>query len=85
MVTTVIQIDGMACSMCEAHVNDAIRRAFAVKKVRSSHAKGRAEIVSEEHIDQARLRSAIEATGYSVKGISSEPYDKKGFSLFSRK
>ena len=40
MTKTVLKIDGMMCGMCESHVNDAIRTAFAVKKVSSSHAKG---------------------------------------------
>ena len=31
------EVEGMACGMCEAHVNDAIRAAFDVKKVSSSH------------------------------------------------
>lgn len=31
MIKTVLKIDGMACGMCEAHVNDAIRKAFTVK------------------------------------------------------
>ena len=34
-----IEVDGMMCGMCEAHANDAIRRAFPIKKVSSSHAK----------------------------------------------
>ena len=46
MVRMILEIDGMACGMCEAHVNDAVRRAFTVKKVTSSHAKGRTEILS---------------------------------------
>ena len=29
MTKTVLKIDGMMCGMCEAHVNDAIRNAFA--------------------------------------------------------
>ena len=35
----ILKIDGMACGMCESHVNDAIRRAFPVKKVSSSRSK----------------------------------------------
>ena len=27
-----IQVDGMMCGMCESHVNDAVRKAFPVKK-----------------------------------------------------
>ena len=40
MIQTTVKVSGMACSMCEAHVNDTIRRAFSVEKVSSSHAKG---------------------------------------------
>ena len=27
-----VEVNGMMCGMCEAHVNDAIRKAFPVKK-----------------------------------------------------
>lgn len=82
MTKTTLTIDGMACSMCESHVNDAIRRACPVKKVTSSHKKGVAEIVSETAPDEAALRAAIERTGYRVLGVKSEPYTKRG--LFER-
>ena len=39
MVKITLDIDGMACGMCEAHINDAVRKAFAVKKVSSSYTK----------------------------------------------
>lgn len=55
MTKTVLKIDGMMCGMCEAHVNDAIRNAFAVKKVSSSHTKGRTEIISAEPLVQKSL------------------------------
>ena len=32
MTRTVVGIDGMACSMCESHVNDTVRRNFHVIK-----------------------------------------------------
>jgi len=85
MIKTTIKIDGMACSMCEAHINDVIRREFNVKKVTSSHTKGVAEVLSEEALDEEKLKSAIDATGYKVLDINAEPYDKKGFSLFHKK
>ena len=37
MYETKVKIDGMMCGMCESHINDAIRNAFAVKKVSASH------------------------------------------------
>lgn len=36
-----IQVNGMMCGMCESHVNDAVRKAFPVKKVTSSRSKKR--------------------------------------------
>ncbi|MDO5546193.1 MAG: heavy-metal-associated domain-containing protein [Eubacteriales bacterium] len=84
MVKITLDIEGMACGMCESHINDAVRRAFSVKKVTSSHAKGKTEILSEQLLDETDLKSAIEATGYRVTGIRTEPWEKKGLSLFRR-
>ncbi len=84
MVKTVLKIDGMMCGMCEAHMNDAIRKAFQVEKVSSSHTKHETEIVSEAPLDEALLEKTVAAAGYELKGISSEPYEKKRFSLFGK-
>ena len=46
MIQTTVRISGMACSMCEAHINDTIRRTFSVEKVSSSHTKGETVILS---------------------------------------
>lgn len=43
--------------MCEAHVNDAVCAAFAVKKVRFSHRKGVTEIISKAAPDEDALRA----------------------------
>ena len=83
MIRTVLEIDGMMCGMCEAHVNDAVRREFKVKKVTSSHKKGITEIISEQAPDKDRLTAIITELGYKLNGISDEEYKKKGF--FSRK
>lgn len=77
-----VKVDGMMCGMCEAHVNDAVRKAFPVKKVTSSHGRGETVILTENDIDEAALRAAIDATGYEVKAVTKEPYEKKG--LFHR-
>lgn len=73
-----VKVDGMMCSMCEAHINDCVRKNFNVNKVNSSHTKGTCEIVADD-IDVAELEKAINSTGYTVRGISSEPYEKKSF------
>lgn len=85
MIKITIDVEGMACGMCEAHINDAVRQNFSVTKVTSSHSKGITEIIAHDMLDEERLKSVITATGYTVRGIRTEPYEKKGFSLFHRK
>ena len=84
MLKITVQVDGMMCGMCESHVNDAVRKAFQVKKVTSSHSKGQTVILTESDIDEGALRSAIGATGYEVKAVSREPYEKKSLFGFGR-
>lgn len=78
MFETTVKISGMMCGMCEAHVNDAVRRAVPVKKVSSSHAKGETVILSEQQPDEQALRAAISETGYDVLSVSTKPYEKHG-------
>lgn len=72
-----LTIDGMACSMCESHLNACIRRNFAVTKVSSSHKKGQTEIICDSPITEDSLKAAIEQTGYKVISIISEPFEQK--------
>lgn len=69
MTQTVLKIEGMACGMCESHVNDAIRNSFSVKKVKSSHKKGETVIKSEEPLDAEKLKKVIADTGYTLVSI----------------
>ena len=82
MIKTTLKVKGMACGMCEAHINDEIRKNFNVKKVSSSHTKGETVIISEEPVDEDAVKAVIAAKGYTVTGISAGPYEKKRFSLF---
>lgn len=85
MLKITARVDGMQCGMCEAHVNDAVRKAFDVKKVTSSHTKNQTVILSEQPIDEQALRDVINQTGYEVTSLTSEPYEKKGlFGAFRR-
>ena len=63
MVKTTLGIDGMMCGMCESHMNDAIRNNFDVKKVTSSHSKKQTEVISEEALDEGKLKDVVEKTG----------------------
>ena len=85
MVQTTLKVDGMMCGMCESHVNETVRKTADVKKVTSSHTKGETVIVSEEPVDVEALKAAIAETGYTVTGVQTRPYEKKGFFSFLKK
>lgn len=71
--------------MCEAHINDAVRNNFNIKKVTSSHKTGITEIIFENPIDEENIKKVVSNDGYTVTDVKSEPYEKKGFSLFGKK
>ena len=78
-----IKIDGMMCGMCEAHINDTIRKVYPnAKKVASSHSKGETTFLLDGEPDEEELQAAISQTGYEFNGIKTEPFVKK--SLFKR-
>lgn len=81
-----LKIDGMMCGMCESHINESIRNAFSVKKVTSSHTKGETVILTEENIEETKLKEVIAKTGYKLLSVSKAPYGKKkGFFSFLKK
>ena len=85
MIKTTLKIEGMMCGMCEAHINDAVRRAFRVRKVSSSHSKGETVILSDQPLDTEKLKLTVNATGYTFVSASVETAEKKGlFSIFRK-
>ena len=83
MVKITVGIEGMACGMCEAHINEAVRNTFQVKKVSSSHTKKQTVIIAEKNIPEQELKNVVAKAGYDAVSVSSEPYEKKGlFSAF---
>lgn len=84
MIKIILDVEGMVCGMCEAHINNAVRQNFAVKKVTSSHSKGKTEIIVQLPLDEEKLKEVLGKSGYTVTGVHTEPYEKKGFSLFHR-
>lgn len=84
MEKVILKIDGMMCSMCEAHICETIRKAVpAAKKVAASKGKKEASFLTEEAVNPDALKAAIDATGYTCLGVESAPYEKKGW--FGRK
>lgn len=72
--------------MCEAHVNDALRKQFPeIQNVKSSHKKNETVIISSREYTDEELRSALDKSGYKVISAQSVPYEKKGFSSSENK
>lgn len=76
MYKTIADIDGMSCGMCEAHVQDAIRKSLPVHKAKANVGTHSLEIIADQAYDQAALKKVLDPTGYRVLAVSSEPYEK---------
>lgn len=83
MVKTTLKIEGMMCSNCEKHMNEAIKKNCKVKKVESSHDSGQTVIISEQSLEDEKIQTAVDEAGYKLLGKNEEPYEKK--SLFGLK
>ena len=78
-----MKINGMMCGMCEAHVNDVIRKNVSdAKKVSSSYIKGESTFLCDCIPDADQLKETIRQTGYDVREVRWEEYEKKKWSLF---
>ena len=78
MIKTTVSVDGMACGMCETHINDAIRAALPVKKVTSSHTKRETVILSDARLDHEAVKRAISGAGYTPLSVTEQAVEKKG-------
>ena len=60
-----LNVDGMKCGMCEAHVNDIIRKTAKIKKVKSNHKKNETIIIMENDDNIVSIIEAIKSLGYN--------------------
>ena len=72
MTTITVNVTGMMCGHCEAHVNKAVKEAFGVEDVISSHEKGTTVIHAPEKLNEDKIREVIKEAGYEVTGITQE-------------
>ena len=72
MTTITVNVTGMMCGHCEAHVNKAVKEAFGVEDVVSSHDKGTTVIKAPQKLDEDKIREVIKEAGYEVTGITQE-------------
>jgi len=80
----ILTIDGMMCGMCEAHINDVVRKNANVKisNLNSNHQKKLTTFVSGEDLDIDKIVDSIKEIGYQVADVKCEDYEKK--SLFAK-
>ena len=64
-----LEIPDMRCGMCEAHIEEVIRKSASVKKVVANRHKNLATIYSNEPLNIAMIKEEITKTGYRVLNI----------------
>lgn len=74
MYKITIKVEGLKCPMCEKHVNEAIKQAFAVKKVTSSHTEKEIVVNTKEEIHPDKLKEVINEAGYQMVDMETETY-----------
>ncbi|MBP3892116.1 MAG: heavy-metal-associated domain-containing protein [Solobacterium sp.] len=74
-----IGIDGMYCSMCEVHINDAIRNHFKVKKVKANRKRKEALVQSEETLLEADVKKVLNDLGYELTSFEEGEMKKHTF------
>ncbi len=84
MVETILKVEGMMCGMCESHINDVVRKTARVKATSSRH-QGRDGHRLGAAGGCGDVKAAIAETGYTVTGVQTRPYEKKGFFSFLKK
>ena len=65
-----IQIEGMMCAHCEATVKKALEALPEVTEAEVSHTAGTAVVTLSAPVDDAVLKSTVEAKDYTVTGIA---------------
>ncbi len=74
-----LQVEGMACPRCEAHMNEAVKKAFPqITSVTSSHENGETVIVTDTPISDGAIKKALAQTGYQIGRITRDGEKKKG-------
>ena len=72
MVKVTINVTGMMCPHCEAHVNESIKKAFGATDVVSSHEAGTTVFTASSKVNEDKIRQTIKDAGYEVTGITQE-------------
>ena len=75
----ILGIDGMACGMCEMHVEDKLRKAIKLKKVNASHIKNNVVVITELELSEEDFKKILNPTGYRITSYEKSVAVKKFF------
>jgi len=67
MIKLYLNVYGMKCGMCEAHINNEVRKNFKIKKIKSSHRKNLVLISLENSYEINNIVVKIKSLGYDVE------------------
>ena len=66
-MTKTINVEGMMCEHCVAHVKKALEGIEGVSKADVSLAKNNAILTLEKEVSDETIKAAVEEAGYNVK------------------
>lgn len=72
MIKIYLNVEGMMCSMCKAHINDIVRKNSNVKKVKSNRKKNETIIIKNDDSDIEKIIEEINKSGYKCSFKSKE-------------
>ena len=65
----IMKIEGMMCPHCEGRVKETLEKIGGVESAVCSHETGTATVTLTSPVDDAVLKEAVEAQGYTVTGM----------------
>ena len=68
MSTQIFKVEGMTCKNCKAHVENGIRKIEGIEDVVADNLTGLVKVKGDS-INEDKIRSAVEKSGYSFKGM----------------
>ena len=63
----ILQVEGMMCPHCEAHVKKALESLPGVAEATPNHKDGTVRVILTGDVEDAVLASAVTSAGYTVK------------------
>ncbi|MFD3801175.1 heavy-metal-associated domain-containing protein [Kocuria palustris] len=67
MATTEFTVTGMTCGHCEMSVREEVEEIPGVSVTEVSHQDGRLVVESDQPVDDAAVKAAVEEAGYSAE------------------